>query len=56
MDKSRTRDIYIHTSPAVLSRFSISKLLPREDCLERDSPPCPGSAEDGAGELSISGE
>lgn len=44
------------TSPAVLSKFSISKLLPREDCLERDSTPCCGSFDDGAGELSTSGE
>lgn len=42
------------TCSADLSRFSISKLLVREDCLER-SMLC-GSSPDGAGELSTSGE
>lgn len=43
------------TCSAVFNRFSISKLLVRLVCFTADGMFC-GSADDGAGELSISGE
>lgn len=45
----------MHTCSAVFKRFSISKLLVREVCLTPCSIAC-GSFDDGAGELSASGE
>lgn len=46
---------YYITCSAVFNRFSISKLLVRLVCLTADGMFC-GSVDDGAGELSTSGE
>lgn len=67
-DRERAREYVVLTCSAVFSRFSISKLLVRDVGLATPSPDMPpppattvscdmpGSTNEGAGELSASGE